>query len=913
MNLVVRVWRIPLRYAIIIALPLQIVVLWTALQGYAASARFQKYCESSTGQPLITPQVELWRYFARDLFRKDLNRLKIRHFPKSDDLETISLTVNGADLAKLNSDLPTSGRSKFYKAQLEFGDYKREVKTRYMGDNEWHWLFPQKSWRVKTKAEEPVRDRRAFNLQNSPFKMVVSETIATDLAAEIGVLTPTVEPVKAMLNGTYNGLYLLWDLADESMLRRARRMPGSIYSGEAPGVDEDGVSNLFQQETFWEKKAARNAQTATDRSDIRAYIEAVNASPVTFHAFVERHIQMPALSGYVAIDRALGGQHHDYCHNHKIYFDPYKGRWEPIQWDFGVWFLWHDSPSYDINEYPILTRLKQHPEYAQQLAKRLYDLVAWLTPKEFEHRIDTLTERVRPALAADGRRDFRDGTAKNKLRLKKFPSVTYSMESHLADLNRRKRGFRKRTNKLHELFEDCRVQYRMTPARQADGDAGVATLELAVDGTAAASLHTLLVDADSEVAVYRDSNLNGIHDPEDERIASSAARAGNEVRISLAETVYPGLRKQTRPTPYKALYGLFELQPAPLHYRYFLQSNGAIRSVKLNLTNSLTSKPVTAVKTTDLAAEADVYSFHHWRLQRDTAAATASFGPGIVEVPETQRITAKNVTIAPGTTFKLGADASMHFFGKVTAVGTKDQPIRFEPANPKQPWGVISIHGQETKGSRFAHCNWGGGSIARRDLMNRTGMMSVIDTSDIVIENSHIGQNFTGDDAMHWGYVEDGMIRNCHFEGARSDAFDLDICNGVSIVGCTFVASGNDSIDLMTSKIKIDRCNFVNAGDKGVSVGEGTLLDITRSVFDQCAIGMEIKDSSVATVADSNQFRKCGIGVNLYRKNTRYVDGGTLDAANIDITGSRIQDIKLDKRSTVPAHLQQRTLLRRKP
>jgi len=911
MDLLVRVWRIPLRYAIVIALPLQIVVLWTALQGYAASARFQKYCESTAGQPPIAPQVEMWRYFARDLLRKDISRLKIRHFPRSKDLETISLSINGADLAKLNSNLPTSGRTIYYKAQLEFGDYKREVKTRYMGDNEWHWLFPQKSWRVKTKSDDPVRDRRAFNLKNSPFKMAVSETIATELAAELGVLTPTVEPVKAMLNGTYNGLYLMWDLADESLLRRARRMPGSIYSGDRSGVDKDGVCNLFQVETYWDKKAARNAQMAADRSDIRAYIEAVNASPVAFHEFAERHIQMPAMAGYVAIDRALGGQHHDYCHNHKIYFDPYKGRWEPIEWDFGVWFLWNDSPSYDINEYPILTRLKQHPEYAHQLTKRLYDLLQWLTPEEFERRIETLAARVRPALAADGRRDFRDGRAKNKLRLKKSPSVTYSMQSHQADLNHRKKGFRQRTKTLHALFEDCRVQHRLTPSRQGQDSPGIATLELAVDGSAAVALHTLLLDADSPVEVYSDSNLNGTLDAQDQRIATSNSTRPTEV--SLTETIYPGLRKQTRTSSYRSLYGLFELRPAPLHYRYFLRSNGPVRAVKqLGLTNTLTGKQVTASATTDLAAADESFSFHHWRLPRDTAAPTASFGPGVVAVTETQRITAKNVTIAPGTTFKLGPKASMHFFGKVTAIGTKDQPIRFESANPKRPWGVISIHGQGTKGSRFAHCIWNGGSIARRDLMNRTGMMSVIDTADIVIEDSHIGQNFHGDDAMHWGYVEGGTIRNCHFEGARSDAFDLDICNGVEIVGCTFVESGNDSIDLMTSKIKIDRCKFLNAGDKGVSVGEGTFLDITSSVFDQCAIGMEIKDSSVATVADNNQFRKCGIGVNLYRKNTRYVAGGTLDAANIDITGSRIQDIKWDKRSTVPEHLQQQSLLRQK-
>ena len=39
-----------------------------------------------------------------------------------------------------------------------------------------------------------------------------------------------------------------------------------------------------------------------------------------------------------------------------------------------------------------------------------------------------------------------------------------------------------------------------------------------------------------------------------------------------------------------------------------------------------------------------------------------------------------------------------------------------------------------------------------------------------------IGENFVGDDALHWGYVTGGMIAECEFRGARSDALDIDIC-----------------------------------------------------------------------------------------------------------------------------------------
>jgi hypothetical protein len=256
------------------------------------------------------------------------------------------------------------------------------------------------------------------------------------------------------------------------------------------------------------------------------------------------------------------------------------------------------------------------------------------------------------------------------------------------------------------------------------------------------------------------------------------------------------------------------------------------------------------------------------------------------------------VLIKPGTRVKLAGGVCIEFQGKVLAEGREDAPIRFNAVSPDRPWGVFALHGQGTAGSRFQHCEWRNGSKAELRAVARTGMVSIIATNDLVMSNCFIGRNFVGDDALHWGYLTGGQIRDSKFEGARSDAFDIDISEEILIERCHFVSSGNDSIDLMTSKATISDCVFDDAGDKGISVGESSRLELRGSRLNRCHIGIEIKDGSFADVDGETAFVGCTTGVNLFRKNPRYSDGGTLVADELSIIGSK-NTVTKDKRSTV--------------
>jgi hypothetical protein len=370
--------------------------------------------------------------------------------------------------------------------------------------------------------------------------------------------------------------------------------------------------------------------------------------------------------------------------------------------------------------------------------------------------------------------------------------------------------------------------------------------------------------------------------------------------IVVDELLLPGLKKIKRPAGSRIVRGIFALGAAPLNYSYLLRpSTGQIESVELRADNAVNGDPISVQQVARIEPPSATESLHPWDLPEVAAPQTVALGPGEVTINESA-VVDRHITmnIMPGTTLRMAPGVSLEFLGRVIAMGTEAAPIRVVAAKKGEAWGVFALHGQGTKGSRFQHCEWRDGSTAELRMVLRTGMVSIVDTQDIELHNCFIGKNHIGDDALHFGYVTGGEVRDCEFDGARSDAFDIDISEDVRILNCRFHHSGNDALDLMTSKVEVRGCHFHDTGDKGISVGEATTLHLYESKFERCVVGIEIKDSSVATVDAATRLLACPTGVNLYRKNTRYTDGGTIHAGDLWVIGSP-KPLVRDKRSTV--------------
>ena len=101
----------------------------------------------------------------------------------------------------------------------------------------------------------------------------------------------------------------------------------------------------------------------------------------------------------------------------------------------------------------------------------------------------------------------------------------------------------------------------------------------------------------------------------------------------------------------------------------------------------------------------------------------------------------------------------------------------------------------------------------------------------------------------------------------------------------------------MESKAIIIDSKFINSSDKGISVGENSILLSTKNYFKSNNIGIQAKDKSVA-VSVSNVFHNNDLAINTYHKNWRYSNGGSIYIDKGEFQGNR-KNLIAKKRSRI--------------
>ena len=87
-------------------------------------------------------------------------------------------------------------------------------------------------------------------------------------------------------------------------------------------------------------------------------------------------------------------------------------------------------------------------------------------------------------------------------------------------------------------------------------------------------------------------------------------------------------------------------------------------------------------------------------------------------------------------------------------------------------------------------------------------------------------------------------IKNIKFSQSKSDSLDLDFSKG-SIYDAKFIDIGNDAIDFSGSNVDISNIYFDTVGDKLISVGENSNINISNINAQKSLVGIASKDGSV--------------------------------------------------------------------
>ena len=295
--------------------------------------------------------------------------------------------------------------------------------------------------------------------------------------------------------------------------------------------------------------------------------------------------------------------------------------------------------------------------------------------------------------------------------------------------------------------------------------------------------------------------------------------------------------------------------------------------------NAVTGEPVVPSEWPEEAPASD----QHKSSLPQGFEGTRVLGPGRVEVSEDIVVEAgQTLRVEPGTELVFSG-ANLFSNGKVEMVGTEESPIVLRG-------GCIGLAGPGTAGSKFHWVDCAGGAPSRWFGVGFKGQFNAYECPELEIANCRFGANSGGDDAVNIAAGR-AVIRDSRWENALSDGLDLDMVEG-TVENCTFVNSGNDGIDMMTSQVTVRNCVFEGNGDKGASVGEASKASFFDSRFENCQIGIQVKDSSEAYLSQC-LLKENEVAVSAYQKKPYYRTGGQIALEECEVIGSRKADVDL--------------------
>ena len=795
-------------------------------------------------------------YSTRDITLQPINwplyytEIKLKEFWRAlrDDgsvgLPQVRLYVPRNSAAALMEDIPDS--TKVYRpayVRLRNGSLER-VQIRYRGDNPLNWIFDKKSIRLKFRKSRLRDGTRSFNFLSSQTPSQLDEFISYELAHLMGLPAPHARPVELYINDSSHGIHIETEHLDESFVRNRNIMPVNIYKGEqynadlVPGTER----HLFENPAVWSKVATYNRLPEDNRSDLHELFDTMRQSESEPAAFsrLKEVLPISIWAKFAAYQMLVQSSHNTSMHNMRLISDVWRGQIWPLPYDTGLGFRHASTPALlplDFTSNDILRTLSQSSEF---LDRKYIELEGAIRTRQIYRVMQNRLRELREQFGISAERDIYLAKLKYYSR---YPADQLTPDGQ-------KEALAKRIEQLGAMASWMRDQLSRDPDLHWQTKDG--RLLVTIDGYAPA--HGLKIVGDFPER-FKQLGVQSADFP-DLKIPVTKQDSG----VILDTTLFAN-RIETFPHD-RMIYRVGNLQPQATRSEFILPPETNVRSLQVRNRYSgewidATRRPLDGFPPSALnrpISKAAPQPEKTWsgriRFDQDT----------VIRTP---------VRITAGTEIRLDPGISLVFRRKLTAIGTTEAPITIlrtsDNASSNEPWGTIALQGAGTRGSHLRHVKISGGSGDNIEAIPYTGMLSIHETSDILLEGLHLGPNQIEDDTLHLVYVDNAVIRNLVVESAFGDGVDIDISQAI-FDGGRVLRSTNDGIDLMSSDAIITGMEISGSGDKGVSVGERSRAVVHNSALQQNKIGVESKDASRVTLTHVDLKRNAQ-DLNAYKKN----------------------------------------------
>ena len=162
--------------------------------------------------------------------------------------------------------------------------------------------------------------------------------------------------------------------------------------------------------------------------------------------------------------------------------------------------------------------------------------------------------------------------------------------------------------------------------------------------------------------------------------------------------------------------------------------------------------------------------------------------------------------------------------------------------------------------------------------INQAGLTGCLSLINLNVKNIEIiASNSTCEDSINFINTT-GNINKINIINSYSDGLDIDFSN-LKIKKIDIKSAANDCVDLSYGVYEIDKLNLSNCGDKALSVGEKSKINLEEILVNSSQIGIASKDSSYVEF-EYGYFNTIDTCLTAYKKKQEF-EGGIIKAKNM--------------------------------
>ena len=724
----------------------------------------------------------------------------------------------------------------FVPAVIDYRNKKVRVRLRLKGDGNEHLKDPKKwSFRVKTRKGAEFMGMRRFSIQHPKTRGYTYEALFHHVMRDLGVLGLRYDFINVSINGESIGVMALEEHFSKELLESQERKDGLIFK-----ASEDNYWKYHLARVMHARKRDSEGQPRWPDSDLenaqRTYTNGLNVPFEVYRANkVGESEELSALRRYgIGLLRAMVNEslrpsevfdadqvgafaaglwfweshHPSNFVNVRYYLNPYTLKFEIIAFDANAHEQWTFRGLY----------AQEHGRQQMQLLMRDSDVQA-----AFKRYSGFLYDKVKSGYVEE-LKEVADGyRAKLALEYPLLPRIDFA-------------GLKKNIQESYPKIQRGEYFLEADPSKQ--------IVEFPADFDLPSVVHAYLVKTDKgwqlelQNILVNEVSITSLDLLINDELHTSDELLGSQLPITLPATRF----SKPADRVVLPLVGLADDDSISVYGQAKLLKQGKIFDFEsIPYEPELDEHPLSPDPVSDLLNSLTFLSF-------DSENRVFTIPEGNWQVERFWIFPKRHsLHINPGAVVSFDKGAGFLVNGGTKITGTSEEPVILKSTlgGADFAWaGLAFINGEK---SEWSHVEVRNTDYTQVDGWRITGAVTFYKTDIELTDVQFI--NTTAEDALNIVHSQ-FKLENVEIRYSRSDGFDSDFSTG-NIKDSNFANIGGDAIDFSGSQIEISKSEFHEIGDKAISAGEKSTLNITNAFVRNAGTGAVSKDNSTVRIENS--------------------------------------------------------------